>query len=66
MAFVPAEVVRSFTFGPGLSKDFKVAVKSAPLINWSDYGYEFFDQMKYDSNSDEEEEKTKKPMPAKI
>ena len=66
VAFVPAEVVRSFTFGPGLSKDFKVAVKNAPLINWSDYGYEFFDQMKYDSNSDEEEEKTKKPMPAKI
>ena len=41
VAFVPAEVVKQFSFGPGLSKYFKAAVNSAPLINWQDYGYEF-------------------------
>ena len=35
IAFAPRDVVKSFTFGPGISKSFKVAMNSSQFINQS-------------------------------
>lgn len=43
LAFAPANVVKSFKFGPGISYQFKDAMEDAPLINWAEHGHEFAD-----------------------